>query len=589
MFSAVTKEGHSVNCIHNSEDWLRQLTNVEKRVICPECKEQMVFRAGRLRRAHFAHQPKVVCTYPYYEPETKEHLEGKLLLYNKLRGLFPKSQVEIEHRIEETNQRSDVIVIHPDGEKWAFEFQCYKISGEAWLQRHRLYKKAGIKDFWVLGDSIHRYGKTDHEEDKEKHRLVELEQVIYKHTAHLHYINTEQKIFRYIKNGDLDTTLLYYPTELIIPLQNVTINKQRWWSREIELLYIKEEAERKRKEEEKRQEQERKQTEIEQARQRYKAIVQERRQLTKSMTEKEKMLFLQLCQKHQFTSQNFPGLFHAQTNYSELIATPVQLWKLWIYNEFIYQKRGRKLWMPEVTKRFLRLKDKGMMRLGKYSKDPHFSFAFYSFVHNLEQIHMLARIDTRGKYYFVVVDELPIYHEEKQNAIITMGIEETLPYELYRNDSQIPQFYSDFLQAIGRTYEEAEITDEKKHFAVKAHSSNVFPAYQHSMTATAVKTCSRIKVSENEKRNIHEEISGLSDMEKQAVKHYLKQGTESAKEITENLISEHGASSARYEHTGKYRLYPFVCQYLDFLVGCGLVTYKGNEKGERFYRWVVYG
>ncbi|WP_162142458.1 competence protein CoiA family protein [Aneurinibacillus terranovensis] len=42
-------------------------------------------------------------------------------------------------------------MIHPSGERWAFEFQCSRISETVWLERHNLYKRANIVDFWILG------------------------------------------------------------------------------------------------------------------------------------------------------------------------------------------------------------------------------------------------------------------------------------------------------------------------------------------------------------------------------------------------------------------------------------------------------
>ncbi|WP_452448250.1 competence protein CoiA family protein [Paenibacillus abyssi] len=47
----------------------------------------------------------------------------------------------MEFRIDETNQRSDVIVIHPNGDRWAIEFQCSKISGEKWPKGEHCMKK----------------------------------------------------------------------------------------------------------------------------------------------------------------------------------------------------------------------------------------------------------------------------------------------------------------------------------------------------------------------------------------------------------------------------------------------------------------
>jgi len=42
---------------------------------CPSCKEAMVLRSGKLRKAHFAHHPPVTCRYG--EGETEERRRSK--------------------------------------------------------------------------------------------------------------------------------------------------------------------------------------------------------------------------------------------------------------------------------------------------------------------------------------------------------------------------------------------------------------------------------------------------------------------------------------------------------------------------------
>jgi competence CoiA-like predicted nuclease len=99
----------------------------------------------------------VKCTYEYFESETEVHIESKITLRNRLKELYPNSYVAIEYKIEDTQQISDVIVIHEDGEKWAFEIQCKRLPLDILMKRSNLYRAAGVQDFWLLNYNFENY------------------------------------------------------------------------------------------------------------------------------------------------------------------------------------------------------------------------------------------------------------------------------------------------------------------------------------------------------------------------------------------------------------------------------------------------
>ena len=98
---------------------------------------------------------KTECIYTDHEPESEEHLTGKNLIWELLSRLYPDSKVELESWITETCQEADVLVTHPDGSRWAFEFQWSKISADKWKERHSLYQKAKIKDSWIFNIDLY--------------------------------------------------------------------------------------------------------------------------------------------------------------------------------------------------------------------------------------------------------------------------------------------------------------------------------------------------------------------------------------------------------------------------------------------------
>jgi hypothetical protein len=80
-------------------------------------------------------------------------MSGKLLLSQWLRTQFPRASVTLEERLPEPNRIADVFVLHPDGRRWAVEFQCAPLDIEEWKHRHTAYRKAGIFDIWIIGNN----------------------------------------------------------------------------------------------------------------------------------------------------------------------------------------------------------------------------------------------------------------------------------------------------------------------------------------------------------------------------------------------------------------------------------------------------
>lgn len=137
-------------------DELRHLSS-RKELQCPVCGSVVILRAASVRTPHFAHLPNAVCSAEHFEPETEEHLSGKLLLARWLRDCLPNAEVIVEAYLPQTGQRADVLVrleTPKEGvEGIAFEFQCASLSAEKWKHRHKQYQSQKITDIWILGGS----------------------------------------------------------------------------------------------------------------------------------------------------------------------------------------------------------------------------------------------------------------------------------------------------------------------------------------------------------------------------------------------------------------------------------------------------
>jgi hypothetical protein len=116
---------------------------------CPHCNSLLTLKAGPVRLHHFAHVSLANCDAFDHEPESDSHRQGKLLLYQTFRR--NAAQASLEQHLPMTDQRADVFMQLPDGNRYALEFQQANNSVARWTERHRLYQSVGVHDIWFLG------------------------------------------------------------------------------------------------------------------------------------------------------------------------------------------------------------------------------------------------------------------------------------------------------------------------------------------------------------------------------------------------------------------------------------------------------
>lgn len=147
-----------INTIDYNDDQIRKWSN--KGILkCPVCNSDMIYRHGEIKIAHFAHSKDAECEEFYSEPETEEHTKGKKIIYEWLNRQEKIKNLKLESWIPETKQRPD-IYFEIENDRYVIEFQCTPIATE-YLQRHRLYELAGIKDIWILGTVKYNISITD--------------------------------------------------------------------------------------------------------------------------------------------------------------------------------------------------------------------------------------------------------------------------------------------------------------------------------------------------------------------------------------------------------------------------------------------
>ena len=375
--------------------------------------------------------------------------------------LYPDSLVKYEERVKETNQIADVMVTHPDGKRWAFEFQCYLLTDAEWKARHNLYKKAGLTDFWVFGDiAVHNYAESPNSSYKNYHKLKAMESAVWDSGSPLYYLNTETEILCIIDEGKYFSDTVLNALEFEGDFSGAFIKECQWYSptrlkkveaRRLELLRIKE-AQRLAEEEKQRKllawEKKQRVTPIEKELH-LATLMTQRDNFTESFTPKEKELFLKLSQKHGYNRDTFPGILQVEVNHLELIETPIQLWQLWIYDQHIAGRVSKSSKTPFINSIYIldgfkKLKADGYIRLAwNPSSEYNYTFALYDYLKVLCNVGVLEKMGFIGaKKYKVLVDKIPTYADRIINIQQKLVVEDQHKPKTYLESTQSDHDYT---------------------------------------------------------------------------------------------------------------------------------------------------
>lgn len=139
-----------INCYdgtHNKEQLKKWAS--KKILLCPACGKPYEYCHGEVKTPYFRHMDKNECEDKYSESETEEHLNGKRDLFEWIKKQNGVTKAVLEGWIPGTKQRPDIMFEH-DGKQYVIEYQCSPIATE-YVERHALYKTAGINDIWICG------------------------------------------------------------------------------------------------------------------------------------------------------------------------------------------------------------------------------------------------------------------------------------------------------------------------------------------------------------------------------------------------------------------------------------------------------
>ncbi|SEK28552.1 competence protein CoiA [Carnobacterium iners] len=130
---------------------LKEVAQTTNHYYCPNCKDYVFLKKGSLKVAHFSHFSQTNCS-SFSEGETREHLQGKQLLYE----WFTKQGLicQLEAYLPNLNQRPDILVWISQTKAIAIEFQCSSLPLKRMIERTVGYKSKGYDVLWIVGSQF---------------------------------------------------------------------------------------------------------------------------------------------------------------------------------------------------------------------------------------------------------------------------------------------------------------------------------------------------------------------------------------------------------------------------------------------------
>lgn len=115
--------------------------------LCPECRDTLRVRSGKVRLSHFFHLQEGVCRQ---SQKSEEHCQ----VQNYIEKILPEGEAFQEKGFPEINRIADLFW---EKEKIVFEVQCSPIDHDEIKGRNEDYGKLGFDVVWILHDM--RYNK----------------------------------------------------------------------------------------------------------------------------------------------------------------------------------------------------------------------------------------------------------------------------------------------------------------------------------------------------------------------------------------------------------------------------------------------
>ncbi len=119
-------------------------------LLCPVCEEEVAVRRESERaQAHFYHTLRgAQHDWPYNESRPHRAVKAALQAWLKQDVFWRAAKAVHQEAVIETNRRSDLMVLFPDGTRAAHEIQLQSLPTADFERRAQAYRQAGVPVFW---------------------------------------------------------------------------------------------------------------------------------------------------------------------------------------------------------------------------------------------------------------------------------------------------------------------------------------------------------------------------------------------------------------------------------------------------------
>ena len=114
--------------------------------ICPECREEVVLKKGKILTHHFAHKSNSDCARS--KGESKEHLRAKILIYEWAKERKMSCELEMPLDTPMGKRIADIYIEHK-GNRFAIEIQKSPIEDIDLEKRTESYRSISVHVIWV--------------------------------------------------------------------------------------------------------------------------------------------------------------------------------------------------------------------------------------------------------------------------------------------------------------------------------------------------------------------------------------------------------------------------------------------------------
>lgn len=122
----------------------------DKELICPYCREKVIFVDATERIKHFRHEAESDCAF---EPETPRHIEMKQIILDKLNLDIDSLEVPLGFGVPDILDKENRIAI---------EVQHSALSKEKFIERTQNYTKRNIYPLWIFDEKlVNKYIKIE--------------------------------------------------------------------------------------------------------------------------------------------------------------------------------------------------------------------------------------------------------------------------------------------------------------------------------------------------------------------------------------------------------------------------------------------